>query len=61
MHRALERAGFHRVRQRNSHLKLHSDAGRVVIVPMHRARGRNAARSSAKSGMTIDDKFIGFL
>jgi len=29
----LERAGFHRISQRGSHLKLRSDDGRVVIIP----------------------------
>jgi predicted RNA binding protein YcfA (HicA-like mRNA interferase family) len=33
---ALGRAGFVEVSQRGSHLKLKNEAGRVVIVPMHR-------------------------
>ena len=35
--RALERAGFARVKQRGSHLKLrHTETGRICVVPLHR-------------------------
>jgi len=34
--RALGRLGFLEVSQRGSHVKLKNDAGRIVIVPMHR-------------------------
>jgi predicted RNA binding protein YcfA (HicA-like mRNA interferase family) len=59
--RALERAGFHRVRQRGSHLKLRSSAGRVAIVPMHRELAAGTLRSIIRqSGMTVDE-FVGLL
>jgi predicted RNA binding protein YcfA (HicA-like mRNA interferase family) len=35
--RALERAGFARVKQRSSHLKLrHAETGRICVLPLHR-------------------------
>lgn len=34
--RTLGRVGFVEVSQRGSHVKLKNEAGRVVIVPMHR-------------------------
>lgn len=53
---ALERAGFQRVSQRGSHLKLRSDAGRVVIVPLHRELAIGTLRSIIRqSAMTVDE------
>jgi predicted RNA binding protein YcfA (HicA-like mRNA interferase family) len=34
--RALGRAGFGQVGQKGSHVKLRNEAGRTVIVPLHR-------------------------
>jgi predicted RNA binding protein YcfA (HicA-like mRNA interferase family) len=53
---ALERAGFRRVSQRGSHLKLRSNEGRVVIVPLHRELATGTLRSIIRqSAMTVDD------
>jgi len=40
--KALDKAGFHVVRQRGSHVRLKHDDGRVVTVPVH--RGQNNGR-----------------
>jgi len=54
--RALERAGFQRVSQRGSHLKLRSDAGQVVIVPLHRELAPGTLRSVIRqSGLSFDE------
>jgi predicted RNA binding protein YcfA (HicA-like mRNA interferase family) len=54
--RALERAGFQRISQRGSHLKLRSDAGRVVVVPLHRELAAGTLRSIIRqSGLSVED------
>jgi predicted RNA binding protein YcfA (HicA-like mRNA interferase family) len=54
--RALERAGFRRVSQRGSHLKLRTDDGRVVIIPLHRELATGTLRSIIRqSAMTVDE------
>ena len=53
---ALERAGFRRVSQRGSHLKLRTDDGRVVIIPLHRELATGTLRSIIRqSAMTVDE------
>ena len=54
--RALERAGFRRVSQRGSHLKLRTDDGRVVIIQLHRELATGTLRSIIRqSAMTVDE------
>ena len=54
--RALERAGFTRTSQRGSHLKLRSDHGRIVIVPLHRELASGTLRSIIRqSGLTVEE------
>jgi predicted RNA binding protein YcfA (HicA-like mRNA interferase family) len=54
--RTLERAGFQRISQRGSHLKLRSDAGRVVIIPLHRELAAGTLRSIIRqSGLSVED------
>jgi predicted RNA binding protein YcfA (HicA-like mRNA interferase family) len=43
--RALGRAGFGKVGQKGSHVKLRSEAGRTVIVPLHRELARGTLAS----------------
>lgn len=43
--RALTRAGFERVSQRGSHVKLRDTAGHTVIVPVHRELARGTLAS----------------
>jgi len=53
---ALERARFRRVSQRGSHLKLRSDDGRVVIIPLHRELAAGTLRSIIRqSGLSVDE------
>jgi predicted RNA binding protein YcfA (HicA-like mRNA interferase family) len=53
--RALARVGFVHVSQRGSHVKLRSEAGRVVIVPMHRELKAGTLRSIIRqSGLDVD-------
>ncbi len=54
--RTLERAGFKRVNQRGSHLKLRHPDGRTVIVPMHRELARGTLRSIIRqTGVTVEE------
>jgi predicted RNA binding protein YcfA (HicA-like mRNA interferase family) len=46
--RALEHAGFAVRSQRGSHVKLRSETGRTVIVPMHRELAPGTLRSILK-------------
>jgi len=53
--RALGRVGFVHVSQRGSHVKLRSESGRVVIVPMHRELRAGTLRSIIRqSGLDVD-------
>ena len=56
--RALERAGFRRTSQRGSHLKLRSDDGRVVIVPMHRELATGTLRSIIRQSRLSGEEFL---
>ena len=54
--RALEKAGFARVSQKGSHLKLNHGDGRVVIVPMHRQLAVGTLRSILRQAkLTIEE------
>ncbi|MCB0994095.1 MAG: type II toxin-antitoxin system HicA family toxin [Acidimicrobiales bacterium] len=59
--RALGRVGFEQVGQRGSHVKLRNQAGRVVIVPMHREFKVGTLRSIIRQSGVIVDDFIGLL
>jgi predicted RNA binding protein YcfA (HicA-like mRNA interferase family) len=53
--RALGRAGFERVGQRGSHVKLRHADGRTVIVPMHRELASGTLRSILRqAGFSAD-------
>ena len=53
--RALGKAGFERVGQRGSHMKLRHVDGRTVIVPMHRELARGTLRSILRqAGFSAD-------
>jgi len=53
---ALAKAGFERVTQRGSHVKLRGLDGRVVIVPDHREVARGTMRSILRqAGLTADE------
>ena len=54
--RALEKAGFARISQKGSHLKLKHPDGRVVIVPMHRQVAVGTLRSILRQAkLTIEE------
>lgn len=54
--RALEKAEFAQVSQRGSHVKLRNDAGRTVIVPLHRELARGTLASILRqSGVSVDE------
>lgn len=54
--RALERAGFVRVSQRGSHVKMRHPDGRTAIVPMHREVAPGTLRSILRqAGLTVDE------
>ncbi|RIK42640.1 MAG: hypothetical protein DCC55_08290 [Chloroflexi bacterium] len=55
---ALERAGFQRIRQRGSHVRLRHEDGRVVSVPVHRGQdiGRGLLRKILRdSDLTVNE------
>lgn len=59
--RAPEDAGFHRVRQRGSHLQLRR-GNLLVTVPMHRGDLRiGTLRSIVRQARLIVDEFLGLL
>jgi predicted RNA binding protein YcfA (HicA-like mRNA interferase family) len=54
--RALQRAGFQRVSQRGSHVKLREPGGRTAIVPLHRELAPGTLQSVLKqAGLTVDE------
>ena len=54
--RALRGAGFVRVSQKGSHVKLRNDAGRTVINPMHPELASGTLRSIIRqAGLTVDE------
>jgi predicted RNA binding protein YcfA (HicA-like mRNA interferase family) len=59
--RALAKAGFSEVSQRGSHLKLRNEAGRTVIVPMHRELARGTLRSILRQADLAAEAFTELL
>jgi predicted RNA binding protein YcfA (HicA-like mRNA interferase family) len=59
--RALAKVGFSEVSQRGSHLKLRSQEGRTVIVPMHRELARGTLRSILRQADLTVEAFIDLL
>ena len=58
---ALAKAGFERVSQRGSHVKLRGADGRIVIVPLHRELASGTLRSVIRqSGLSVEE-FLGLL
>ena len=55
--RALARAGFEQVGQRGSHVKLRSQGGRTVIVPMHDELARGTLRSILRQAGLSPEQF----
>lgn len=58
--RALEKANFHPVRQRGSHLRLRHEDGRIVTVPVHVGQdiGRGLLRKILRDAeLTVDQLF----
>ena len=56
MVRALGRAGFGRVGQKGSRVKLRNEAGRTVIVPDHRELARGTLSSILRqAGLSVDE------
>lgn len=54
--RALQQAGFQRVSQRGSHVKLRSPTSRTAIVPLHRELAPGTLQSVLKqAGLTVDE------
>jgi predicted RNA binding protein YcfA (HicA-like mRNA interferase family) len=59
--RALAKVGFSEVSQRGSHLKLRSQEGRTVIVPMHRELARGTLRSILRQADLTVEAFMDLL
>ena len=59
--RALAKVGFSEVSQRGSHLKLRTQEGRTVIVPMHRELARGTLRSILRQADLTVEAFIDLL
>lgn len=59
--RALERAGFQRISQRGSHVKLRNDARRTAIVPLHRELAPGTLRSILRQADMAIDEFAALL
>lgn len=55
--RALEKAGFSQVSHKGSHVKLRNDAGRTVIVPLHRELARGTLSSILRQADLSGDEF----
>jgi predicted RNA binding protein YcfA (HicA-like mRNA interferase family) len=55
--RALAKVGFFKVGQRGSHVKLRNEAGRTVIVPMHRELARGTLRSILRQADVTVESF----
>ena len=61
--RALERAGFERIRQRGSHVFLKHPDGRATVVPVHRGEdiGRGLLRKIMKDAKLTREEFLKFI
>ena len=58
---AVGRGGFAQVGQRGSHVKLRSDAGLTVIVPVHRELAPGTLRSTIRQAGLDVDGFVSLL
>lgn len=58
---ALAKAGFFRVGQRGSHVKLRHEDGRVGIVPLHAELARGTLRSIIRQAGLNPDEFTELL
>lgn len=59
--RALTKAGFTKVSQRGSHVKLRTEAGRTAIVPLRRELARGTLRSILRQAGLEVEAFIDLL
>lgn len=59
--RALVQVGFTEVSQRGSHLKMRNEAGKTVIVPMHRELALGTLRSILRQAGLTTDAFVELL
>ena len=61
--RALKRAGFEKIRQRGSHVRLRHPDGRVVTVPIHPGKeiGRGLLRKILRGAELSVDEFLALL
>jgi predicted RNA binding protein YcfA (HicA-like mRNA interferase family) len=59
--RVLEKAGFGRVSQKGSHVKMRSDDGRTAIVPVHRELARGTLASVLRQAGLSAEEFIELL
>jgi predicted RNA binding protein YcfA (HicA-like mRNA interferase family) len=55
--KALGKAGFERVSQRGSHVKLRHPDGRVAIVPLHPELARGTLRSILRQASLSTEEF----
>ncbi|MEO7802924.1 MAG: type II toxin-antitoxin system HicA family toxin [Actinomycetota bacterium] len=59
--KALGKAGFDRVSQRGSHMKLRNLEGQTVIVPLHRELAKGTLRSILRQAGLSEEDFRGLL
>lgn len=59
--RALERAGFRKVSQKGSHLKMRHEDGRTVIIPMHPELASGTLRSILRQARLTVEEFLELL
>ena len=58
---ALGRAGFDKISQRGSHVKLRNAGGRTAIVPLHRELAPGTLRSVLRQAGLSTDEFVELL
>jgi predicted RNA binding protein YcfA (HicA-like mRNA interferase family) len=58
---ALEKIGFAEIGQRGSHVKLRNQAGRTVIVPIHRELARGTLSAILRQSDVTVSEFIDLL
>jgi predicted RNA binding protein YcfA (HicA-like mRNA interferase family) len=61
--KALERAGFKRIRQKGSHLFLRHSDGRTTVVPIHKGEeiGRGLLQEIIKDAKLSKEEFLNLL
>lgn len=57
MIKALGKAGFRKVSQRGSHVKLRNEEGRTVIVPLHQELARGTVGSILRQASISGEEF----